>query len=462
MSWNYIMKNCRPIGVALALAMLVLALPGCKQHEATATVSDQAADAIIEVPIAPVTRHPMATKLELVGTLIPVRATTVVSDVDGIIQSFPLSNRRLDFSTNDSSGTGRTESVTLGLDLGHKVRQGEVLVQIDPVDFQLNLQVAEANLEMAKRNLDDLLAWRRPEEVEQTRGAYEEAAASYQRALADLRRSEQLLSKRAISQGEYDGSLMAERTAAAAVKQAQAALKLAEAGPTRQQIAVAEAQVKTAQAEVAIRQEKLDKTTIHAPYDAVIADRYVDVGDRVTAMPRVEIMQIIDPRVLFAQIDVPERYQGHIRLDDTAEITAAGIAQPFPGRVDLINSKIDTETRTFRVRVTIDNRRELLKAGGFVHVQLPIAAATNVLAVSNEAVSFVDGRPSVFVFQDGIVRRRSVQLGMADHDSYEITAGLEPNELIVTGKTSLLADGLPVRASRPDDAPRNETPSVKQ
>ena len=442
--------------------MLVLALSGCKQHEATATVSDHAADAVIEVPVAPVIRQPMTTKLELVGTLIPVRATTVVSDVDGIIKSFPLSNRRLDFASNDSSSDGQTESVTLGLDLGHKVHQGEVLVQIDPVDFELNLLAAEANLEMANRNLDDLLAWKRPEEIEQTRGAYEEAVASYQRALADLRRSEQLLSKRAISQGEYDGVLMAERTAAAAVKQAQAALKLAEAGPTRQQVAVAEARVKTAQAEVAIRQEKLGKTTIHAPYDAVVADRYVDVGDRVTAMPRVEIMQIIDPRVLFAQIDVPEKYQGHIRLDDTAAVTAAGLAKPIPGRVDLINSKIDAETRTFRVRVTIDNRRELLKAGGFVHVQLPIAAATDVLTVPNEAVSFVDGQPSVFVFQDGIVRRRTIELGMIDHERYEITTGVEPNELVVSGKTSLLADGLRVRAAQPDAAPKNETPSVNQ
>ncbi|MBM4090423.1 MAG: efflux RND transporter periplasmic adaptor subunit, partial [Planctomycetes bacterium] len=186
--------------------------------------------------------------------------------------------------------------------------------------------------------------------------------------------------------------------------------------------------------------------TIRAPYDAVIADRYVDVGDRVTAMPRVEIMQIIDAQALFAQVSVPERYQGAVQLGDLATVVAEGVATTVPARVDLINAKIDPETRTFRARATIDNRQGLLRAGGFVRVALPVASAADVPVVPVEAVVFSDGRPSVFVYDDGRVRRRSVEVGLTDGRVFEITAGVEPGQAVAVSRTSLLSDGLPVTA----------------
>ena len=80
-----------------------------------------------EVEFAPVVRMPIGTTLDLVGTLLPVRATTIVSDVDGIIQSFPNSNRSLEFEEN-----GQKLSVPLTLDLGHEIRKGDALVRSTP------------------------------------------------------------------------------------------------------------------------------------------------------------------------------------------------------------------------------------------------------------------------------------------------------------------------------------------
>lgn len=95
------------------------------------------------------------------------------------------------------------------------------------------------------------------------------------------------------------------------------------------------------------------------PVSAVITDRYVGVGDRVTAMPRVEIMDIADPRMLFAQIDVPEKYLGLVKLDNVAEIQLPRSREAVSGKVELMNGRVDPETRTFRVRIGIDNRQGL-------------------------------------------------------------------------------------------------------
>ena len=442
----------------LLLPALVLAT-GCGRTEATERLA--APPEPIRVEVAPVGRASVREELDLVGTLIPLRATTIVSEVDGRIASFPASERIIEYEE-----AGQMKRQALGLDLGHPVRAGEVLVQIEPADFELALRTANAEYELARRNLDHLLAWKRPEEIARLEAMLEEARAAADRAAADLRRSERLLPTRAVSQGQFDETAAAARMAAAAVKQAEAALAMAEAGPMPEEVAVAEAQVAAATARVAIQQEKLDKTAVRAPYDAVIADRFVDVGERVTAMPRVEIMQIIDPQVLFAQVTVAERYQGVVKLGDVAAVASDGLPTPLPGRVDLINAKIDPETRTFRVRVTIDNRRRMLKAGGFVRVALPVGSAADVPVVPVDAVVFSEGRPAVFVYEAGRVGRVPVEVGMSDGQVYEILTGVEPGREVAVRRTSLLADGLPVtpvragglsQFSRPPAAQRNES-----
>ncbi len=432
------------LGAVLPVVVLACGLAGCGGTDKSA---DHAAGEVHvpEVEFAPVARVPIRTSLDLVGTLIPVRATTIVSDVDGIIESFPNSNRSLEFEEN-----GQKRSVPLTLDLGHEVREGDVLVQIDPTDFRLALEVAEKKRDLAKKNLDLLKNWMQQEETEQLLRASKEAEAAYKFAKADFDRLDQLHQRHSISRSEYDAAEMALETAKAVRRHAGEALKIAEKRMPAQ-LAVAQAKFAVAEAEVKVQQEKLDKTTVHAPYDAVIADRYVSVGDRVTAMPRVEIMRIIDPRVLFAEVDVPERYQAKVKLGEMAAVTAEGVSQPVPARVEIVNSMIDPETRTFRVRLTIDNRKRILKSGGFVHVALPIATAVNVTAVPRRAVTFTEGHPAVFVFEpagtDGLghVRKAPVELGVANGDSYEITAGVSPGQLVAAEKLSLLTNGLRVQ-----------------
>ncbi len=425
--------------------LLTLAVPvlltycGCS-GDRTLEEASVAESQVLDVNVVRASRSPIKSTLELVGTLIPIRATTIVSDVDGIIKSFPLSDRKIEFEDG-----GQRQSVTLGLDIGHRVKQGDVLVQIDPIDFELNLGVTKAQLDLAKSELANLMAWKRAEEVDQLRFLVEESQATSKRAESDLQRSRKLLERRVTSQSDHDAMVMASQTAAAALHRTEAAFKLAEAGPTKEQIDVAKARIAAAEAQVKCQAEKLAKTTIRAPYDAVISERYVDVGDRVTAMPRVEILQIIDPRVLLAQVSVPEDYQGLVKLDDVAAVQAPGITRAVAGVVDLVNEMIDLQTRTFRIRIAIDNRKRVFKAGGFVNVTLPVASAVDVLAVPAGAVTFTEGQPAVFICRDDCVRKRPVRLGISSQSHYEIVEGLEEGELVVVGNTSLLADGLKVR-----------------
>jgi len=329
-----------------------------------------------------------------------------------------------------------------------------VLVEIKSQEFKLAHDVAIARLRLAEAERDNLKAWKRAEEVAQLQAQADEADAGLERAKLELDRYAQLREQEhdAISESQFDGLKMAYATAVAAKKRADAGLLLAKAGPTPEQLAVAEAQVAAARAEVALRQDKLDKCTVYCPYDAVIADRYVGKGDRVTAMPRVDIMQIIDPAILFAEIGVPEKYQRLVHVNDPATVQARGVSQRVPGVVGLVNGKIDRETRTFRVRVGVKNDRldpesgeRIFRSGSYVRVTLSLRSAPDALVVPFGAMTFDEGQAAVFVFSGDHVKKRPVKLGLKSGTEYEIVEGLSEGEQVVSENTALLADGLSVR-----------------
>lgn len=429
------------------IALAVPAVVGCSGR-----VADEGA-ALEDLPVleidavVPVERSHITESLELVGTLYPWRFASITPEVEGVIARVPFAEKEIGAEVG-----GRKFSMPIFVDIGHEVKEGAVLTEIDKRPFQLALGAAQAKLDVANRELANLLAWKRPEEVLQLEAHAEEADALLKRAELDLGRVERLGVRQAVSQSERDAASAARSTALAAKKRADAALELAKAGPTPEQIEVAQAQVELAQAEVAMRQDDLDKCTILCPYDAVIVDRLAGVGDRVT--PQSPIMQIIDPEFLLAQVAVPEKYQHLVRVNDLATVQSPGVSQRVRGLVALVNEKIDPETRTFRVRVGVENSKlaggdgfgeRLFKAGSYVRVTLSLESSPDALVVPSGAMTFDEGQPAVFVFRGDHVEKRPVTLGISSRTHYEVTDGLAEGEQVVEGGTSLLADGLPVR-----------------
>lgn len=446
--------------------LLVAACVAASSTACSSRVPEQGTNAhappVLEIhTVVPVRRSQITESVTLVGTLYPWRSATIVSEVDGVIAWLPTFEKEIGTELG-----GRKFSMPIYLDIGHEVKEGSVLAKIDTRPFQLALDAATAKLDVAAKELENLLAWKRSEEVEQLQAAAEEADALEKRAKLDLERCRELREKRVLSESEYDAALAAYQTAAAAKKRADAALQLAKAGPTPEEIEVGKAQLELAKAEVALRQDELEKCTIYCPYDAVILDRYRGVGDRVTATPQVEIMRIVDPSILLAQVAVPEKYQHLVKVNDLATVQAAGVAQPVPGLVALVNEGIEPETRTFRARIGLENpklepdsesSRRVFKSGSYVRVTLSIESVPDALTVPAEAMTFDEGQPAVFIFRGDHVEKRSVSLGIFSGTEYEITDGASEGEQVVVGNTSLLADGLPVRLKRSAASPAEVT-----
>lgn len=444
-------KLIRPVVTTLIVVVSVGALALAARHwffEKSQAVSQHEPSARKEIPamaveLVSVRQGTVAKTLELTGNFLPRRRTMVVAEVDGVIQSIPRSSRKIEVEIE-----GRKYSENQGLDLGQTVAQGEVLVHLDPTEYELELAASKAKLLKAQKDLEDLLAWKRPEEIRRLTAAREEALAREERNQSDFKRMESLIDQRASSQQEF-GRVRAElRSARAAVERAEADLAEAEAGPTEAQIAVSQALVSQAEADVRIKEDRLKKTVIRSPYDAVIVERFVEEGERVTSQPRVELMELMDLSLVVVQVGIPERYMGRVQIEDWVRVQAAGTVDSVPGLVVLVNEKIDHETRTFRVRVAVENHERKFKAGQFVKVAFEIDSARDALVVPTKSLVYSGGQPQVFVYdaESQRVTQKVVRLGLEGDGITEIIDGLTDGDRIVLQDPAVLADGMRVQS----------------
>ena len=448
-------RRIRRFPLAGLLACFVQA--GCGHDPVTPHAKVEQADTQIEVVTQAATRKAVRQTLELTGNLLPRRRSLIVAEVDGVVESIPKPINPLDVSAEQlefirSLGIDPSKE-SLTLDIGDAVPKGGVLVRLKKRDFELALTAAVSRHQAAQTELQKLLAWRRQEDIERLTAMRDETLARQTQKAADLRRAETLAGQNAISTADYEQAKLAYAAAAAAHRRAVADLKIATTGPTKEEIDVVKAAVAEAAATVEIRREALTKAVIYAPYDAVVTDRYVDVGDRVTALPRVEIMEVMDVSVALAQVGIPERFLHRVQMGNRAFVRVKGERYAVEGMIVRMNDKVDPETRTFRVRVAVDNQQRRLKPGQFVVVDFEIASSEDTVAVPSKAVVHAGGQTRVFVVEQGLAVSRPVTIGLSGGGLTEVTLGLKDGDRVITDDPTVLAGGMPVRERVKQTAP---------
>lgn len=424
---------------SIFLAILACLLAACGESQGASVEAERTPPPRVRVRLAVAEIGDMTQELELTGNLVAHRRTTVVSEMDGVIRGIAAIGGQKVLGAD-----GEWRETELALGLGQSVKQGDVLVEIDPKDYELARAAAQTALDAANADLEVLKAWQRPEEVRRLRALRDQAAAHVDLAKLELARVEELRAGNVVSESEYDQARSGYTVAKAVLDGAEAALEVATNGPTEEELARARSRIAQAEAQVALAQDRLDRTKIRAPFDGVITERYVDVGERVTAMPRVEILEIMDLDIVFVEVGIPERHVHQVAIGDVVSLRAEGLRQPVSGSVVLVNDKVDRATRTYRVRVAVDNADRMLKPGQFVRVSFALRSAEDLLLVPRQAVTFGGGQPQVFVCADDQVALRDVRLGLGDDRRVEILEGLAAGEKVVIDDPAVLADGMEV------------------
>jgi len=151
--------------------------------------------------------------------------------------------------------------------------------------------------------------------------------------------------------------------------------------------------VERAKLEVRQAQQTLQDLSVRAPFAGVIGLPSVEVGERVTTAT--EIVTLDDRRELLIEFKVPERYVALIQRGDPLEIqTPALQRQRFKGRVEYIDSRIETASRTMKVRGVIPNGKDMLRPGMSFVIEMLLRGKT-YLSVPELALQWRKGEGCV-------------------------------------------------------------------
>ncbi len=335
---------------------------------------------------------------------------------------------------------------------GQKIKKGDLVARLRQEDFEIRLKVVKSQLDKARANLQALRAGARPEERARLETQVRAALAQLVKSRSDYDRAAQLLRGNAIARADYDRHLAAYRKAR---EDHEAAERTLEQGlvAREEDVQAKEAAVRGLEAQVVEAKLHLDDATLRAPYDGVIAQRFVKANQTVKA--KQPIVQFQDVEEIDVAVDVPEAIMAaDLRAADVERIVAEFTAAPgiqFPVQIREVAQKADPVTQTFRVRVTMQSPTEVkILPGMSATVTLTYRRARvlgdRILVPSTAVFKESQGGQIVWVIgADDTARRRPVKLGEASGDRIEITEGLDPGDRIAVAGVTFLREGMKVR-----------------
>jgi multidrug efflux pump subunit AcrA (membrane-fusion protein) len=328
--------------------------------------------------------------------------------------------------------------VAIHVDIGDRVSPGQVLCETRPIESKLALRSAEAALDTARANLSDLLAWQRNEEIQILKAEVTRASAEYERLAKDSQRATSVFERGAISESELQAARTAAESAKALLEVAQERLRVAESGPTEEEIEIARGRVKETEAAVARARQNLADTRLRAPYAAVITRRSLKTGDYANRGD--PVLELADISYLEAETRVPERYARQIETGIPVIVRVDTLGVERKGEVVAVSGAIEPATRSFLVKVGIDNADHFLKAGVFCTCDFQLPPLQDALAVPHVAVQHIEGSSYVWVEEAGRVHRVNVTLGVRNDGYVQVLGGLDGHERVVIAGAGALSE----------------------
>lgn len=205
-------------------------------------------------------------------------------------------------------------------------------------------------------------------------------------------------------------------------------------------------QYESAQAAYETAKLKVEYTHIRSPIAGVVTTRQIELGQRINLNQPLFRVADFDP--LRALIYVPERDMRQVRPGQQAEITAEALpGKEFSGKVRMVSPIVDPTSGTMKVTIDIYDRTGLLKPGMFVTTHIITETHASALVIPKKALILESDADQVYVFDNGMARKATLQLGFQESDRVEVLSGLNEGEQVVTVGQEGLREGLPIRIS---------------
>jgi RND family efflux transporter MFP subunit len=388
------------IRILVAIVPLLL-IASCARNEGAAAVSTAAETPT--VASAKVTRANLSSNLTLTAEFEPFQEVDLMAKVSGYIRQIKV-------------------------DIGDRVREGQVLTVLEIPEMQDDLTRAAASIEEAQAELATAR-----DDLQRAQSAHEAAHSSYARVLDVSRREPGLVPQQEVDE-VHSRDLVAEAQISAA----------------QSHVSASEQRIHVTQADQARLKTVLQYATITAPFAGVVTRRYANTGSLVqagTSSQATPVVRLSENGLLRLALPVPESAVPQVHLGGTVEVRVPALHRSFPGKVARFADKVDEATRTMKTEVDVPNADLVLVPGMYAEVDLITETRNAAIAVPVEAVDVVSGSARVLVVaSSGTIRVVPVVTGIETAQQIEVRSGdLKEGDLVVIGSRAGLKDGDHVR-----------------
>ena len=405
------------------------------------------------------------------GSTKPVAVTTDVAVVKTITQIVTASGKIQPEVEVKISTEAAGEIIEMPFPEGSRVRKGDLLVRIKPDIYQAQVDQQEANLVAAK-------------------ASSVQARAQMAKAQEDFKRAEDLFAKKLISDSDFTASRTALEVAQATYENALA-------------------QIKRTEGSLSQARDQLSKTVIYSPMDGTISAQNSEVGERVVgtgSFAGTEIMRVANLAAMELRVRVNENDIVNVKVGDRAVISIdAYPARKFSGTVSEISSSaqgggaasqlaaMSDDVTNFLVKIRVNDPGVQLRPGMSATADIETQTVENVIAVPIQSVTVratggltteelqkkaakdaenksgggldaaAEKREArrtreilakvVFIKTGDKVRQQNVEVGIADTTHIEVKSGVKPGDVVVAGSYAAISrqlkDGISVTIAKP-------------
>lgn len=312
---------------------------------------------------------------------------------------------------------------------GQSVLQGQVIAELDAMDYQYGLQASEGQAGVAQASLEKAQTGTRLEELEQAKAVYDKAENEY-------RRYRELYERKSMAPVDF-------AKVEGAYRVAKAQYEMAQNGARKEDRAAAAAAVRQADAQVNASRKRVADARLISPIAGIAARRSIDPGEMVSA--GAPVFSIVNLNPVRVRVGIPEADIGKIRIGQHARVAIPALGgNEFRGTVELVGVAADPNSRTFTAKLLVPNSGLLLKAGMIAEASIEASGTVDTIVIPGEAIVHdPQGSTLVYVYYPDRkrVHARRIETGSVRDRGVEINSGLSGEDLIVVAGQHKVREG---------------------
>lgn len=209
--------------------------------------------------------------------------------------------------------------------------------------------------------------------------------------------------------------------------------------PERDFIAVKVA-VAQANANKNLAAKNLADTKLYAPFSGMITAKMTEIG--ATAAPGVPAFTVMKIDKVYAKASITESEISKLKIGTDAKVEISSLNETFNGKVAIVNPSADAVTRTFNVKVRLDNKEDKLLPGMISNIKINTGNTVDVITVPSESIiRDANNILYVFVVKENKAIKKRVSLGSFKGNEVIVTNGLSIGDSVVIAGNKNLKDG---------------------